>query len=206
MVEVPETFHPVVNLPEEYWVFDFTRGQDKSWECPFEFQIGRYNEFRPGMYETEIFGGVRNIHVGIDIGAPVDTPVYAFGEGKIHSFGINSEAGSYGPTIITEHDIDLIKSSNFQINNSSGKFWVLHGHLSKQSLNGLEIGMEIDAGYMIARIGDEHENGGWPPHLHFQLSLEEPETFDLPGVVAKEDIDSALKKYPDPRIILGDIY
>ncbi len=206
MVEVPEPFHPVVNLPEEYWVFDFTRGQDKSWECPFEFQIGRYNEFRPGMYETEIFGGVRNIHVGIDIGAPVDTPVYAFGEGKIHSFGINSEAGSYGPTIITEHDIDLIKSSNFQINNSSGKFWVLHGHLSKQSLNGLEIGMEIDAGYMIARIGDEHENGGWPPHLHFQLSLEEPETFDLPGVVAKEDIDSALKKYPDPRIILGDIY
>tara|TARA_A100000164_G_scaffold69023_1_gene57573 strand:+ start:2328 stop:2948 length:621 start_codon:yes stop_codon:yes gene_type:complete len=206
MVEVPEPFHPVVNLPEEYWVFDFTRGQDKSWECPFEFQIGRYNEYRPGMYETEIFGGVRNIHVGIDIGAPVDTPVYAFGEGKIHSFGMNSEAGSYGPTIITEHDIDLIKSSKIQINNTSGKFWVLHGHLSKQSLNGLEIGMEIDAGYMIARIGDEHENGGWPPHLHFQLSLEEPETFDLPGVVAKEDIDSALTKYPDPRIILGDIY
>ena len=111
MVEVPEPFHPVVNLPEEYWVFDFTRGQDKSWECPFEFQIGRYNEYRPGMYETEIFGGVRNIHVGIDIGAPVDTPVYAFGEGKIHSFGMNSEAGSYGPTIITEHDINLIKSS-----------------------------------------------------------------------------------------------
>ncbi|RPG71787.1 MAG: peptidase M23 [Euryarchaeota archaeon TMED248] len=206
MVEVPEPFHPVVNLPEEYWVFDFTRGQDKSWECPFEFQIGRYNEYRPGMYETEIFGGVRNIHVGIDIGAPVDTPVYAFGEGKIHSFGMNSEAGSYGPTIITEHDIDLIKSSKIQINDTSGKFWVLHGHLSKQSLNGLEIGMEIDAGYMIARIGDEHENGGWPPHLHFQLSLEEPETFDLPGVVAKEDIDSALTKYPDPRIILGDIY
>tara|TARA_S200000501_G_scaffold5943_1_gene5192 strand:- start:101 stop:721 length:621 start_codon:yes stop_codon:yes gene_type:complete len=206
MVEVPEPFHPVVNLPEEYWVFDFTRGQDKSWECPFEFQIGRYNEYRPGMYETEIFGGVRNIHVGIDIGAPVDTPVYAFGEGKIHSFGMNSEAGSYGPTIITEHDINLIKSSKIQINNTSGKFWVLHGHLSKQSLNGLEIGMEIDAGYMIARIGDEHENGGWPPHLHFQLSLEEPETFDLPGVVAKEDIDSALTKYPDPRIILGDIY
>tara|TARA_Y100000768_G_scaffold250571_1_gene190350 strand:- start:768 stop:1388 length:621 start_codon:yes stop_codon:yes gene_type:complete len=206
MVEVPETFHPVVNLPEEYWVFDFTRGQDESWECPFEFQIGRYNEFRPGMYETEIFGGVRNIHVGIDIGAPVDTPVYAFGEGKIHSFGINAEAGSYGPTIITEHDANLIKSSNFQINNSSGKFWVLHGHLSKQSLNGLKIGMEVDAGDMIARIGDEHENGGWPPHLHFQLSIEEPETFDLPGVVAKEDIDSALKKYPDPRIILGNIY
>ena len=138
MVVVPEPFHPVVNLPEEYWVFDFTRGEDKSWECPFEYQIGRYNEFRPGMYETEIFGGVRNIHVGIDIGAPVDTPVYAFADGKIHNFGINPEDGSYGPTIITEHDIDLIKSSELSLESSSDKFWVLHGHLSKQSLNWLE--------------------------------------------------------------------
>ena len=39
MVVVPEPFHPVVNLPEEYWVFDFTRGEDKSWECPFDYQI-----------------------------------------------------------------------------------------------------------------------------------------------------------------------
>ena len=101
MVVAQKPFHPVVNLPEEYWVFDFTRGEDKTWECPFEYQIGRYNEFRPGMYETEIFGGVRNIHVGIDIGAPVGTSVHAFGEGKIHSFGINPEEGSYGPTIIT---------------------------------------------------------------------------------------------------------
>ena len=206
MVVVPEPFHPVVNLPEEYWVFDFTRGEDKSWKCPFEYQIGRYNEFRPGMYETEIFGGVRNIHVGIDIGAPVDTPVYAFADGKIHSFGINPEDGSYGPTIITEHDIDLIKSSVLSLESSSDKFWVLHGHLSKQSLNGLEIGMKINSGDVIAKIGSESENGGWPPHLHFQLSLEEPETFDLPGVVEKSEIKSALKKYPDPRIILGDLY
>lgn len=206
MVVVPEPFHPVVNLPEEYWVFDFTRGEDKSWKCPFEYQIGRYNEFRPGMYETEIFGGVRNIHVGIDIGAPVDTPVYAFADGKIHSFGINPEDGSYGPTIITEHDIDLIKSSELSLESSSDKFWVLHGHLSKQSLNGLEIGMKINSGDVIAKIGSESENGGWPPHLHFQLSLEEPETFDLPGVVEKSEIKSALKKYPDPRIILGDLY
>ena len=206
MVVVPEPFHPVVNLPEEYWVFDFTRGEDKSWKCPFEYQIGRYNEFRPGMYETEIFGGVRNIHVGIDIGAPVDTPVYAFADGKIHSFGINPEDGSYGPTIITEHDIDLIKSSELSLESSLDKFWVLHGHLSKQSLNGLEIGMKINSGDVIAKIGSESENGGWPPHLHFQLSLEEPETFDLPGVVEKSEIKSALKKYPDPRIILGDLY
>ena len=66
--------------------------------------------------------------------------------------------------------------------------------------------MKINSGDVIAKIGSESENGGWPPHLHFQLSLEEPETFDLPGVVEKSEIKSALKKYPDPRIILGDLY
>ena len=206
MVVTPEPFHPVVELPDEYWVFDFTRGLNKSWSCPLEYQIGRYNEFRPGMYETELFGGVRNIHVGIDIGAPVNTPVYAFGEGTIHSFGINPEAGSYGPTIITEHDLNLLNSTRLPFNNQSGKFWVLHGHLSEQSLEGLKIGMKLSSGDLLARIGNEQENGGWPPHLHFQLSLEEPETFDLPGVVEKSEIESALKIYPDPRIILGDLY
>ncbi len=59
---------------------------------------------------------------------------------------------------------------------------------------------------IIGHFGDESENGGWEPHLHFQLSLVKPETHDLPGVVTKEERKSALKKYPDPRLVLGPIY
>ncbi|GIT41297.1 MAG: hypothetical protein Ct9H300mP10_03070 [Methanobacteriota archaeon] len=55
-------------------------------------------------------------------------------------------------------------------------------------------------------MGDKHENGGWEPHLHFQLSLVEPETHDLPGVVAPEDREQALLDYPDPRLVLGPLY
>ena len=50
-------------------------------------------------------------------------------------------------------------------------------------------------------------NGGWDPHLHFQLSLIEPITHDMPGVVNPKDREEALlKNYPDPRLVMGTIY
>jgi len=59
---------------------------------------------------------------------------------------------------------------------------------------------------LIATIGDEHENGGWPPHIHIQISLTEPIDNDLPGVVKLSERDQALETYPDPRLIIGQIY
>ena len=55
-------------------------------------------------------------------------------------------------------------------------------------------------------MGKKEENGGWPPHVHFQLSLVEPKNCDLPGVVSQKDHDIALKLFPDPRLVLGNLY
>ena len=206
MVALGGMFHPVIHLPEEYWVFDFTRGEDKTWVCPYDYQIGRYDEYRPGMYTSELFGGVRDVHIGLDIGAPIDTPVYAFSDGVIHSFGNNSEDGSYGPTIITEHFISLPEKVGSQTLAPKTKVWALHGHLSLDSLTGLKVGTRIKAGEIIAKVGSEEVNGGWPPHVHFQLSFVEPETYDMPGVVEQEKREESLKIYPDPRLVLGLVY
>ena len=187
-----ESFHPVVNLPKKYGILDLSKG---SWNSDNNgFSIGKYDEYRPGVYTTTLFKGIRNIHVGIDIGGPVGTPCMAFMDGIIHDFGYNSEAGDYGNVIITEHKI-------------SGKsFWALYGHLDSESILNKNKGQLIKKSEIIGHFGDEDENGGWEPHLHFQLSLVKPETHDLPGVVAKEERESALKKYPDPRLVLGPIY
>jgi len=184
----------VIILPDEYWVFDFTKGPQEDFECPFAYQIGRYDEVRPGMYTHELFGGDRDLHVGIDIGAPVGEPVHAFSPGVVFSMGINPEDGSYGPTIIIQHEIN-------------GKpIWALYGHLSMESLDMVEQGMAVEEGQIIGTVGDKAVNGGWPPHLHFQLSWEAPECNDMPGVVARRDRDWALEKYPDPRMVLGPLY
>ena len=79
-----EDYHPVVHLPDEYEVRDFTNGEYSPSE--YEFDIGRYDELRPGMYSTELFSDGRFLHVGIDIGAPGGTPCMAFDYGEISHF------------------------------------------------------------------------------------------------------------------------
>ena len=185
-------FSEVVILPEEYTVLDLSKGQ---WVPPETiFSIGKYDELRPGMYNTEIFHGERFLHVGIDIGAPIGTPCMAFTDGEVSHFGYNPEPGDYGNVLITKHKLDGVS------------LWALYGHLSSESIENKILGQKVVAGEVVAWFGDESENGGWEPHLHFQLSLIEPETHDMPGVVAPEDREQALNDYPDPRLVLGPLY
>ncbi|MDP6985717.1 MAG: peptidoglycan DD-metalloendopeptidase family protein [Candidatus Thalassarchaeaceae archaeon] len=187
-----QRFEEVIRMPEKYSVLDLSDG---NWSTPETvYSVGKYDELRPGLYNTEIFQGERFLHVGIDIGAPVGTPCMSPMEGEISHFGYNPEQGDYGNVVITRHDI----GGEF--------FWALYGHLDSASLEGKHVGQKISAGEVIAWLGDFHENGGWEPHLHFQLSLIEPETHDLPGVVAPKDRGQALRDYPDPRLVLGPLY
>ena len=185
-------YHPVVHLPKHYEIRDFTTGNYGPSE--YEFDIGRYDELRPGMYATDLFSDGRYLHIGIDIGAPVGTPCMAFDDGEISHFGYNPADGDYGNVIITKH---LVREHTI---------WALYGHLSADSIKGKQVGQKITRGEVVGWMGDKHENGGWEPHVHFQLSMDEPETHDMPGVVSPEDRDWALLKYPDPRRVLGPIY
>jgi len=190
-------FHPVIQLPAGYEVFDFTAGYDPSRQLTSAFGIGRYDEDRRGMYNADLFHGTaeaRTIHMGIDIGAPVGTAVHSFFEGEIFMFAYNEAHGDYGYTLITKHELN------------GTLLFALHGHLSRSSGEGKSRGKGFKAGEKIASIGDRHENGGWNPHLHFQLSLQEPSVCDMPGVVSPSQRAEALQVYPDPRLVLGPLY
>lgn len=191
-----KNFHPVIRLPSEYEVYDFTSGYDPKRALSSQYGIGRFNENRKGMYTTPLFnsGEPRTIHMGIDIAAPVNTPIFAFAAGEVFLFGYNGAEGDYGYTLITKHMID------------SNSLYVLHGHLSAKSVAGKKIGTRFQAGAEIAWVGDKHENGGWNPHLHFQISLEEPKICDMPGAVSESQLEAALKIYIDPRLVLGPLY
>ena len=86
------------------------------------------------------------------------------------------------------------------------RFWALYGHLSAESLKLHQTGSYVGKGSCIAFVGSEYENGGWTPHLHFQLTLAEPQSCDLPGVVNDAEYLNALSLYPDPRQVLGHLY
>lgn len=187
-------FVPVIDLPETYEVFDFTKSYDPHRNLKSPYGIGRYNEKRPTMYTHEQYKNQRNIHMGIDIAAPIGTPIKSFYAGTLLNFANNSQPGDYGYTLVVEYDLD------------DYKLYALYGHLSRTSLQNKKSGQKVNKGEVIAWVGDKIENGGWNPHLHFQLSWQRPEVADMPGVVSAKDHELALKIYPDPQFVLGKLY
>ena len=148
-------FQPVIPLSAGYEVFDFTGGYDPERDLKSPFGIGRYNEDRRGMYDASLFQaaeGPRTIHMGIDIGSPVGTPVHAFFEGEIFLIGNNDSPGDYGYTLITKHSL------------GGEDLYALFGHLAERSVKNTAPGRKFRAGDVIAWVGDRHENGGWNPH------------------------------------------
>ena len=188
-------FSSVVHLPESYPVFDFSLGYEESGAVGAIYGVGRYNEYRPDVYLSPQFTDQeRQVHMGVDIAAPAGTPVHAFFAGRVYCQAMRSQPFDYGGTVITVHRW------------LGQTVYALHGHLDRQSVEARRPGERFEAGEIIGRLGSQEENGGWPPHLHFQLSLVAPEACDLPGVVSLGRRAWALQRFPDPRLVLGDLY
>jgi len=160
--------------------------------------IGRYNEARL-VYTSPLFTGEnpldasRTIHLGMDVFADPGTDIYCPLDGKIKIAVNNAAQLDYGPVIILEHSTD-----------SGAVFYTLYGHLSEDSLRGKKPGMKMKAGDGLARVGASPVNGGWPPHLHFQIILDLLDRGrDFPGVVLPDQRELWCALSPDPNIILG---
>ncbi len=164
--------------------------------------IGRYNEARPiytsDQYKVEGNNGPewRTVHIGLDIFIEAGAPVLAPLDGVVHSFRNNDVPLDYGPTIILQHSVDY--------RDRQLTFYTLYGHLSVESLDGLYKGMHITQGTPFCNIGNYPVNGGWPPHLHFQIitDLLDREG-EFPGVARPGQREVWLSLSPDPNLIVG---
>jgi peptidoglycan LD-endopeptidase LytH len=151
--------------------------------------VGGYLEHRIIYEAHENFAtdsaDFRNIHLGVDFWAQAGTPIFAPLAGEVHSFQVNPGSGNYGLTIILFHPSQGIYS--------------LYGHLAEQDLEGLSVGMPIAEGQMLCHLGEPNENGGWPPHLHFQLIRDmQGYSGDYPGVCSQRDLAYFASNCPDP--------
>ncbi len=168
----------------------------KLTEAKAEVGIGRYNEARlaySGDQYVSEGNENRTVHIAIDLQVDSGTPVYAVYDGIIHSFQDNDKPLDNGPTIIIEH----------KTTPNGPSFFVLYGHLSRDSLVGLEVGKVVKKGEQIASVGEYPENGGWPPHLHFQLIIDMMGLIgDFFGVAPPSKRDVWLSICPDPNLIL----
>lgn len=188
-IRLPSGSSTMMELHEKIW--DQIRSEGKI------FGYGGYAEERDVYRNPELFkvGEKRTIHLGLDIWAKEGIPVYLPIEGIIHSFRDNDMPGNYGPTIITQHTLQ------------GEEFYLLFGHLSRDSLNSLQPGMHVDQGAILAKLGSYEENGNWPPHLHYQI-IKDLGSYegDYPGVASRSELDFYLNNCPDPMILYNTIH
>ncbi|EIA07186.1 peptidoglycan DD-metalloendopeptidase family protein [Flavobacterium frigoris] len=160
-----------------------------------QIAFGGYNEKRNLYQRSTIFKDEetdeRNMHIGLDLWIKAGTPVLSALDAKVHSFDFNAGFGDYGPTIILEHQLE------------DQTFYTLYGHLSLNSLDGIEIGTVFKKGEQFATLGDAAVNGDYSPHLHFQIIKNISDKFgDYPGVCSKKELPFYLENCPDPNLLL----
>ena len=133
----------------------------------------------------------RTTHLGIDFWVKENTSIHAIGDGIIKNIVNDKTIKGYGGLIIIEHKLKNIN------------YYSLYGHLSDQNKSELKIGDKIKKGEKIGEIGSTKENGGWCPHLHFQIMLSLLDfKNDFPGVCMEYEKKTWSSICPNPELIL----
>jgi murein DD-endopeptidase MepM/ murein hydrolase activator NlpD len=86
------------------------------------------------------------LHAGIDIAAPIGTPIYAPVDGVVVQAG---PASGFGLAVAVEHGDGTI---------------TLYGHVNQMFVS---VGQAVSAGQQIAEVGNRGQSTG--PHLHFEV-------------------------------------
>lgn len=161
--------------------------------------LGRYDEARL-IYTDPAFrvphdeyDAWRTVHLGVDLFMPAGTPVYAPLPGLLHSAQNNAGRQDYGPTLILQHQTD-----------EGQLFYTLYGHLAPAGLDQWQPGQAIAAGQQLGTLGNETVNGGWPPHLHFQVITDLlGRVGEFPGVAPAGQRPIWRSLSPDPNLLLA---
>lgn len=161
--------------------------------------IGYYKEprliyteqnFRLGRWKAS---DRRTVHLGVDIFGPVGTSLYAPLEGVVEFAGYRPDKLDYGGLVVLAHQTP-----------QGDEFHTLYGHLSKASVEKLAVGQRISKGEAFASLGGLDENGGWNPHVHFQLALTTAGmSEDWPGTCAPDQLDFWSAVFPNPADLLN---
>ncbi len=118
-----------------------------------------YVSSRFGLRMHPIYNELR-FHAGVDLVAPIGTPVRATLGGKVAFVGAN---GGYGNTVVIEH---------------SAGYATRYAHLQKFA-DRIRAGRIVDKGEIIAYLGETGKVTG--PHLHYEIRYRDAAVNPLTG-------------------------
>ncbi|MDW8403125.1 aminotransferase class III-fold pyridoxal phosphate-dependent enzyme [Chloroflexus sp.] len=186
-------------LPQDPFALTVAEAATVAGPANDEVRIGRYGEPRLIYTAPAFFAGSsplaerRTIHLGVDLFAPPGTPVCAPLEGVVVMIEQRSAPLDYGGTVVLQHQTP-----------AGDHFYTLYGHLDPICISKLAVGQTLAAGQLFAALGSSANNGGWQPHLHFQLILNyRAMTGQWPGVAAAEEQAWWQAVCPNPAALLN---
>src|SRR5699024_6233674 len=122
----------------------------------------------PGVFRISSNYGMRThpitgsggLHAGVDLAAPMSTPIHAVANGTV-SYAGPGRAGRSSELVIIDHEVDGVEFSS----------WYVHMYPDGVFV---EADQEVRAGEIIAEVGTNGNSTG--PHLHLEIHTQ-------PGVV-----------------------
>ena len=146
--------------------------------------------FRKGPWKAS---DRRTVHLAIDVFAPAGTSMHAPLRGEVLIAEYRAGHLDYGGVIILRHETP-----------DGDPFFTLYGHLNPEFLDQLHPGTVVEKGEAFCRLGDPSMNGGWAPHVHFQLALTtEGIEADWPGVGDPDEMYLWRAICPNPAALLN---
>ena len=146
--------------------------------------------FRKGHWKAS---NRRTVHLAIDAFAPSGTPMFAPLAGEVFVADNCTGHLDYGGVVILRHETP-----------EGDPFYTLYGHLDPEFMERLKPGDRIAKGEEFCRLGDASQNGGWAPHVHFQLALNtEGIEADWPGVGDPDEMYMWRAICPNPAALLN---
>jgi 4-aminobutyrate aminotransferase-like enzyme/Ser/Thr protein kinase RdoA (MazF antagonist) len=145
-------------------------------------------------FESRFIEGQRRIHhLGVDLFMPAGTPLYTPLAATVVSVEIEREPLGYGGLVKLEHRPE-----------GCPPFVTLWGHMAHEALGRLKPGQKLKAGDLVGHMGDIHENGGWTPHLHFEMTTDINLTAtEILGVGEAAYLDVWADVFPDVAALAG---
>ena len=145
-------------------------------------------------FESRFIEGQRRIHhLGVDLFMPAGTPLYTPLAATVVSVEIEREPLGYGGLVKLEHRPE-----------GCPPFVTLWGHMAHEALGRLKPGERLEAGDLVGHMGDIHENGGWTPHLHFEMTTDiNLSATEILGVGEAAYLDVWADVFPDVAGLAG---
>ncbi|AHD02596.1 aminotransferase class III-fold pyridoxal phosphate-dependent enzyme [Leisingera methylohalidivorans] len=146
--------------------------------------------FRKGPWKAS---DRRTVHLAVDAFTTAGTPMFAPLRGEVFAAEYRDGHLDYGGVIILRHETP-----------EGDPFYTLYGHLDPEFLNRLKPGDAVEKGEQFCHLGDPSQNGGWAPHVHFQLALTtEGMEADWPGAAGPDEMYLWRAVCPNPAALLN---